>query len=473
MTRDLRGGRSALIAETARRAGAYLDGVCERRVAPSAEAVAALSGLAEPMPEGSTAPAQVLARLDEIGSPATVTTAGGRYFGFVTGGSLPAALAANVLAAAWDQNASLRVMSPVGAALEDVALRWMIELFGFPRGTAGAFVTGATMANFTCLAAARHALLTRKGWNVEGDGLFGAPPVQVVVGAEAHSTLFKALSLLGMGKNRVITVPADEQGRVRADAFPKLSDPAIVCIQAGNVNTGAFDPAQEIIAAAKESESWVHVDGAFGLWAASAPGRAHLMAGYSGADSWATDGHKWLNVPYDCGLAFVRDAASAYAATNVQAAYFPVGKDREPMHWTPDSSRRARGVEVWAALKSLGRSGLAEMIERNCRCATRIADGLRQAGYAVLNDVVLNQVLVSFGDDESTQAVIHGIQEEGTCWCGATTWQGRAAMRISISSWLTTEDDIDQSLKAIVRVAREVTRTHSPHSATQRPPHPA
>jgi glutamate/tyrosine decarboxylase-like PLP-dependent enzyme len=449
--------RATLIGDAARRAGAYLAGLNERGVAPSAEAVDALSGFAEAMPSGPADPAQVLAQLDKIGSPATVATASSRYFGFVIGGSLPAALAANVLAAAWDQNVSLRVMSPVGAALEDIALRWMIELFGFPQGTAGAFVTGATMANFTCLAAARYALLAQRGWNVDGDGLFGAPPIQVIVGAETHTTVFKALSLLGMGRDRVITVAADGQGRFRPDRFPRLSEPAIVCIQAGNVNTGAFDLAQEIIGAAKETESWVHVDGAFGLWAACAPGRAHLMAGYSGADSWATDAHKWLNVPYDCGLAFVRDAASAYAATNVQAAYFPVGVDREPMHWTPDSSRRARGVEVWAALKSLGRSGLAEMIERDCRCATRFADGLREAGYAVLNDVVLNQVLVSFGDAATTRAVIEGIQRDGTCWCGGTTWQGRAAMRISISSWLTTEEDVDQSLRAMVRVAHEIT----------------
>jgi len=452
--------RTALMAEAAKRAGMYLAAVPERRVAPSPEAVAGLSGFAEPMPAGPTDPLEVLAQLDEVGSPATVTTSGGRYFGFVIGGSLPAALAANVLAAAWDQNAGLRVMSPVGAALEDIALRWMIELFGFPSGTAGAFVTGATMANFTCLAGARYALLAQRGWNVDAEGLFGAPPIQVVVGDEAHSTVFKALSLLGMGRNRVITVPADGQGRFRADAFPKLYEPSIICIQAGNVNTGAFDPAQEVVEAAKESASWVHVDGAFGLWAKCAPAREHLMAGYSDADSWATDAHKWLNVPYDCGLAFIRDAASAYAATNVQAAYFPAGADRDPMHWTPDSSRRARGVEVWAAIKSLGRSGLAEMIERDCHCAARFAEGLRKAGYAILNDVVLNQVLVSFGDEQMTRAVIHGIQQDGTCWCGGTTWQGQAAMRISISSWMTTDEDIDRSLKAVVRVAQAVARKH-------------
>jgi glutamate/tyrosine decarboxylase-like PLP-dependent enzyme len=456
MTGDNTDTRSALLAEAAKRAGFYLDALKERRVAPSAEAVAELSVFSESLPAGPTDPAQVLAQLDQIGSPATVATAGGRYFGFVIGGSLPAALAANVLAAAWDQNVGLRVMSPIGATLEDVALEWMIDLFCLPHGTAGAFVTGATMANFTCLAAARHALLARKGWDVDGDGLFGAPPIQVVVGAGAHSTLFKALSLLGMGRDRVTVVPADGQGRFRADLFPKLNESAIVCIQAGNVNTGAFDPAQEILGAAKESGSWVHVDGAFGLWAACAPKRSHLMAGFSLADSWATDAHKWLNVPYDCGLAFVRDAASAYASTNVQGAYLPVGAEREPMHWTPDSSRRARGVEVWTALKSLGRSGLAEMIERDCVCAARFADGLRQAGYTVLNDVVLNQVLVSFGDDATTRAVIQGIQQDGTCWCGGTTWQGRAAMRISVSSWLTREEDVDHSLRAMVEVARDV-----------------
>jgi glutamate/tyrosine decarboxylase-like PLP-dependent enzyme len=458
MAEDHADTRSALMEEAARRAGAYLSTVKERRVTPSDEAVAALSRFSEPMPTAPTDPTEVLKQLDEVGSPATVTTAGSRYFGFVTGGTLPAPLAANVLTAAWDQNVSLRVMSPVGAALEDTALRWMIELFGFPQGTAGAFVTGATMANFTCLAAARHGLLVRKGWNVDQDGLFGAPPIQVIVGAEAHSTVFKALSLLGLGRSRVVTVPADEQGRFRADAFPKLSEPSIVCIQAGNVNTGAFDPAHEIIGAAKRTGSWVHVDGAFGLWAACAPERARLMSGYSSADSWATDAHKWLNVPYDSGLAFIRDAASAYGATSVQAPYFPMGADREPMHWTPESSRRARGVEVWAALKSLGRSGIAEMIERNCRCAARLADDLKRAGYAILNDVVLNQVLVSFGDEATTREVIPGIQQDGTCWCGGTTWQGRAAMRVSVSSWLTTEEDVEQSLEAILRVASEVIR---------------
>ncbi len=377
------------------------------------------------------------------------------FFGFVNGGSVPAALAANVLAAAWDQNTGLRVMSPVAATLEDVALGWIKELLSLPSETAGAFVTGATMANVTCLVAARHALLAKSGWDVESKGLFGAPEFQVVVGEEVHAAMSKALAMSGLGRDRVIKVPTDAQGRMRADAFPKLAAPALICMQAGNVNTGAFDPATEIVKAARDSGSWVHVDGAFGLWAAPAPERAHLMSGYNGCDSWATDAHKWLNVPYDCGIALVRDGASLYQSLNTQAAYLTPGALRDPMQWTPESSRRARGVEVWAALKSLGRSGLAEMVERCCRHATRFAEGLRAAGHAVMNDVVINQVLVRFGnDDAKTQAVIEAVQRDGTCWCGGTVWHGQRAMRISVSSWLTDEEDVEWSLDAILRAAK-------------------
>ena len=449
-------GRGELITEAARLAADYLGMIRERSVPPSAEAVSGLAALAGPMPESATDPAEVLALLDRAGSPATVANAGGRYFGFVNGGSLPAAMAANVLAAAWDQNAALRVMSPVAAVLEEIAMGWVINLLGLPKTCAGALVTGATMANFTSLAAARHALLALRGWDVEADGLFGAPPIQVVIGEEAHASLLKALALLGLGRNRVTVVPADSQGRFRAEALPRLAEPAIVCIQAGNVNSGAFDPAGEICAAAHESGSWVHVDGAFGLWAACSPQRAHLVKPFAEADSWAMDAHKWLNVPYDSGIALVRDSAAARAAMAVQAAYLQAGTEREPMHWTPESSRRARGVEIWAALRSLGRAGLGELIERNCRCATRFADGVRKSGYEILNDVVINQVLVSFGSDAVTRAVIEAIQQDGTCWCGGTVWHGRAAMRISVSSWLTNENDVDKSLAAMLRIASTV-----------------
>jgi glutamate/tyrosine decarboxylase-like PLP-dependent enzyme len=356
----------------------------------------------------------------------------------------------------------MALVSPIGARLEEVARRWLLDIFGLPPESAAAFVTGGTMANVSCLAAARHAVLARAGWDVERDGLFGAPPVTVVVGEEAHVSIFKALGLLGFGRERVVRVPVDGQGRLRAGALPPLAGPAIVCIQAGNVNSGAFDPAREICAWARVTGAWVHVDGAFGLWAAAAPARAHLVAGAGDADSWATDAHKWLNVPYDSGLAFVRDGEALRAAMATSAVYLTQSATREPDQYTPEMSRRARGVEVWAALRSLGCSGLAELVERCCRHAARFAEGLQAAGYAVLNDVVLNQVLVSFDDPsqgsgqaDTTRRVIAGIQADGTCWCGGTTWRGRAAMRISVSSWATTEADVERSLAAILRVASE------------------
>lgn len=445
---------AAVLESAADRALGYLDGLDSRRVAPSPEALARLDALGGPLPEIGEDPVEVLALLDEVGSPATTASAGARYFGFVIGGTLPGALGASWLATAWDQNAGLVAASPVSAAIEEIALDWLLEVLQLPAGSAGAFVTGATMANFTGLAAARHAVLANVGWDVEANGLIGAPPVTVIAGAEAHATLFKALSLLGLGRARVHSIPTDEQGRMRVDALPRIDGPTIVCIQAGNVNTGAFDPATAICDWAHAAEAWVHVDGAFGLWAAAAPERASLVAGVNDADSWATDAHKWLNVPYDSGLAFVRDPSALRAAMAQSAAYYIAGEQREPMYYTPETSRRARGVEIWAALRTLGRGGLADLIERTCRHAARFASGLSAAGYEVLNDVVLNQVLVSFGSDQETQRVIRAVQEEGTCWCGGTVWHGRAAMRISVSSWATTESDVEKSIEAIVRVAR-------------------
>ena len=444
---------TSLLNDAAQRAQRYLDSLPDRRVSPAPADVARLSAFERPLPEGPTDPAEVLRELDEIGSPGTMATAGPRFFGFVIGGVAPAALAANWLAGAWDQNAGLFVGSPTTTTLEAVALRWLLDALGLPATAGAAFVTGATMANFSGLAAARHAVLKQAGWNVEADGLFGAPPVTVVVGGEAHPTLFKSLGLLGFGRERVVRVPVDGQGRMRAEALPAISGPTIVCAQAGNVNTGAFDPLSEICAAAHAGGAWVHVDGAFGLWAAAAPARAHLTAGLSEADSWATDAHKWLNVPYDSGLAFVRDPEPLRAAMSLTAAYLPQGQTREPSQFTPELSRRARGVEVWAALRSLGRQGLAEMIERNCRQATRFADGLRAAGGDVLNEVVLNQVLVSFGEPAETLRAVAALQAEGTCWCGGTVWQGRTAMRISVSSWATTDEDVERSLQAMLRAA--------------------
>lgn len=445
-----------LLKTTAERAAHYLATLESRTVGPTPEARARLDGLDTSLPEASTEAEKVLALLDDFGSPATMASAGSRFFGFVVGGSLPAALAANWLASAWDQNAGIVVLSPTAAKLEEVAMRWALEVLGLPAECGVGFVTCATQANFAGLAAARHALLAKQGWNVETQGLFGAPPIQVVVGDEVHVSVLKALTLLGLGRERVLRVPVDGQGRMRPDAFPTLNDRTILCLQAGNVNTGAFDPAAEIIPQAKAAGAWVHVDGAFGLWAKAAPARTHLLNGYAEADSWATDAHKWLNVPYDCGLVFVRQPQHLHAAMAVSAAYLVQGQTREPFEYTPDFSRRARGVEVWAALRSLGRTGLADLVERTCRHAARFADGLREAGYAVLNEVVLNQVLISFGEAEVTRRVIAALQADGTCWCGGTVWQGQTAMRISVSSWATTAEDVERSLEAMIKVATDV-----------------
>ncbi|MCA0458392.1 MAG: aminotransferase class V-fold PLP-dependent enzyme [Chloroflexi bacterium] len=445
-----------LLRITADRAATYLETLDQRGVGPTPEAVARLSELDEPLPDAPSAPEHTLAVLDEIGSPATMAISGRRFFGFVIGGSVPAALAANWMAGAWDQNAGLRVASPIAAKLEEVALRWLLDILKLPGTAAGAFVTGATMANFTALAAARHAVLAKAGWDVESNGLFGAPPITVIVGAEAHPTLFRSLSMLGLGHQRVVKVPVDDQGRIIASQFPEISGPTIVCTQAGNVNSGGFDPIAEICQKAHAAGAWVHVDGAFGLWANATPNRAHLTAGVADADSWATDAHKWLNVPYDSGLAFIRDPESLRSALRLTAAYLPESDTREPSQFTPELSRRARGTEVWAALRSMGRSGIADLIERNCQFATRFAEGLSAAGYTILNDVVLNQVVVTFGNDESNKRVIAGIQQEGTCWCGPTHWRGQSAMRISISSWATTAEDVERSLAAMLEVADEV-----------------
>jgi glutamate/tyrosine decarboxylase-like PLP-dependent enzyme len=443
----------ALLNLAAGTAARYLETLDERGVAPSPEALDGLTELYEPVPEQPMDPARVLETLDRIGSPATMGMAGRRYFGFVIGGALPAALAANWLAGAWDQCPGLFAASPIGSVLEEVALGWLLDLLHLPRGSGGAFVTGATMGNFTALAAARHAVLARAGWDVEANGLFGAPPITVVVGAEAHPSLIKALGMLGLGRSRVLHIPVDDQGRMLASEIPPLSGPAIVCMQAGNVNTGAFDPAAEICARAHACGAWVHVDGAFGLWAAASPKYAHLTECAGSADSWATDAHKWLNVPYDSGLAFVRDAAALKSAMSLTAAYLPQGARREPSQYTPELSRRARGVEIWAAMKSLGRAGLAELIERNCLLARRFAEALQEGGCEILNEVALNQVLVAFGDAARTLAVIQRVQRDGTCWCGPTEWQGRTAMRISVSSWATRAEDVERTVAAILRAA--------------------
>jgi glutamate/tyrosine decarboxylase-like PLP-dependent enzyme len=437
------------------RAIRYLNAISDRAVAPSREAIERLSDLGGPLPEGPSDPAEVIQALDEIGSPATMATAGPRFFGFVVGGAMPVTVAANWLAGAWDQNAPVQLLAPVGTACERISIGWLVELFGLPGGTWGGLVTGATAANFTGLAAARQAILHRQGWDVAAKGIFGAPKIRVVVGEEVHVSVLLALRVLGFGRQDLIRVPTDGQGRMRVDVLPDLDKNTIVCLQAGNVNSGAFDPAEEICERARQAGSWIHVDGAFGLWAVAAPKHNYLTAGITEADSWATDAHKWLNVPYDCGIVLCREPRNLAMVMSLDpAAYIEEAQGAgEPDNFTLEMSRRARGVEVWAALRTLGRSGLAELVERTCRYARIFSQRLTEAGFEILNEVVLNQVLVSFGEDEETRRVLAMVQEEGTCWASGTNWHGRQAMRISVSSWATTSEDVDRSVEAILRIA--------------------
>ena len=462
--------RGDLLHRTADLAGRFLDGLEERPVGRPVAVDDLRVSLGGPLPAHGEEPLAVVESLAAAADEGIVASAGPRYFGFVVGGTLPASIAADWLTSTWDQNGGLYVLSPAASVVEETVAGWLVDLFGLPAGTSAGFTTGATMANFTALAAARHALLARAGWDVERDGLFGAPDVPVVVGAEAHVTIHVSLQMLGLGRERVHRVPTDEQGRMRPDELrgilASLDRPAIVCAQAGNVNTGAFDPLPAITAATRENGGWLHVDGAFGLWAATAPGRRHLLDGVAEADSWTTDAHKWLNVPHDSGLVLVRDAAAHHAAMTLGAAYYveTAGGERDSYNWVPESSRRARGFPIYAALRSLGRDGLADLVERCCSLARRMADRLAAApGVEILNDVVLNQVLVRFAAgeddaaaDERTRAVVSAVQRDGTCWLGGTTWHGLAAMRVSVSNWRTTEADIDRSADAILRCAESL-----------------
>jgi glutamate/tyrosine decarboxylase-like PLP-dependent enzyme len=456
--------RSLLDDATALATG-FLEGLPERRVTPTATAGGLRQELGGPLPDGPRDPREVLAELARGVEPGLMATPGGRFFGFVIGGNLPAALAADWLASAWDQNAGLYVAAPAASVVEEVCGAWLAELFGLPQDTSFGLVTGGQMANFTALAAARHHVLAEAGWDVETDGLLGAPRVRVIVGEERHVTIDRALRFLGFGTSSLHPVPADGQGRMRPDdlrsALTEPSGPTIVCAQAGNVNTGAFDPLDEICEAAGRAGAWVHVDGAFGMWAAASPGLRHLARGIEGADSWATDAHKWLNVPYDSGLVFCAHPDAHRAAMGTHASYlvYSEGAERDQLDWNPEASRRARGFPVYAAICSLGRSGVVDLVDRCCAHARRFAEALvREPAVEVLNDVVLNQVLVRFLDpggdhDARTRAVVKGVQEDGTCWLGGTTWQGKAAMRISVSNWSTTIDDVDRSVAAILRAA--------------------
>ncbi|HET7727837.1 MAG TPA: aminotransferase class V-fold PLP-dependent enzyme, partial [Candidatus Limnocylindrales bacterium] len=461
-----------VLARAAELAVDYLDSLPDRPVGRPVPVDVLRAALSGPLPEGPDDPVRVIEELAAAAEPGLVGSAGPRYFGFVVGGAVPASLAADWLTSTWDQNAGLYVLSPAAAVAEEVAARWLVDLFGLPSGSSVGFTTGATMASFTALAAGRHALLERQGWDVEREGLIGAPDLPVVVGDEAHVTIHVSLQMLGLGRDRVHRVAVDGQGRMRPEALAEtlrsLGRPALVCAQAGNVNTGAFDDLEKIAAAVREHGGWLHVDGAFGLWAAVSPALRPLVRGLDLADSWTTDAHKWLNVPYDSGIVIVRHPEAHHAAMTLGAAYYVEtgGGERDPYNWVPESSRRARGFAIYAAIRSLGRQGIASMVEGCSALARRFADRLgAEPGIRILNEVVLNQVLVRFDDpggdpargDARTRAVAAAIQHDGTAWASGTTWQGTAALRISVSNWSTTAEDVDRAADAIIAAARSTT----------------
>jgi glutamate/tyrosine decarboxylase-like PLP-dependent enzyme len=445
-----------LLNRTAAAAADFLESLDERAIEPGVSVEALREALGGPLPGGPADPAMVLDDLIAAAEPGVVGIPSGRYFGFVIGGALPAALAADWMTSTWDQNAGLYAGGPSTSVVEEVATAWLAELLGLPAGVSSAFVTGTQMAHVTALAAARFEVLRRTGWDVNARGLAGSPPIRVVVGEERHVTVDRALRLLGIGADQLVVVPADGQGRIRADALPGLAGgPTILCAQAGNVNTGAFDPLPVLADAAAESGAWLHVDGAFGLWAAASPDLRHLVEGVDRADSWTTDAHKWLNVPYDSGLAFCAHPEAHRAAMTITASYLIQGDPegpRDQVDWTPEFSRRARGFAVYAALRSLGRSGVRELVERCCAHARRFAELLGAAPEAeVLNDVVLNQVLVRFGDsDERTQEVGRLLRASGKAWMSGTRWHGVDALRISVSNWQTTDADVEVAVGALL-----------------------
>ena len=428
----------------------YMQTVLDRPVFPEAATIKKLAEFREKLPDQPSDPYRVLEKLHQFGSPATVAQTGGRYFGFVNGGIVPTALAAKWLVDVWDQNAALYVISPIVSVLEEVCEEWLVDLLGLPQNTAAGFVSGTSTASLCGLVAGRDYLLRKNGWDVSSRGLFGAPEIRVVLGAGAHSTVYKALSILGLGKDRLIQVPTDEQGRMRADLLPELDSNTLLILQAGNVNSGAFDPFIEICSKARAADAWVHIDGAFGLWAATSPRLKHLTAGIELADSWSVDAHKTLNAPYDSGLILCRHRDALTQALHMTGSYIVYSENRDGMLYSADMSRRARAVELWATLMALGRSGVAGLIEDLQQKAVYFADGLRQAGFRVLNEVCFNQVLVSSGDPQQTKELLKQIQASGECWCGGASWHGDDVIRISVCSYRTTRQDIDRSVQAFV-----------------------
>jgi glutamate/tyrosine decarboxylase-like PLP-dependent enzyme len=435
----------------------YMNGVRERNVYPTDQAIKNLAVFDEPFPAKAGDPAEILHLLEEYGSPATVAQTGGRYFGFVNGGSVPAALAAKWLSDVWDQNAGMYVSSPITSQLETTCEKWLVDLFGLPEGTAAGFVSGSSAATFSGLAAARNELLKRQGWDVNTDGLFGAPELRVVIGEQAHASVFKALALLGLGRARLEKVPTNDQGRMLANKLPELDSHCLVIAQAGNVNSGAFDPFDEICERAREAGAWVHIDGAFGLWAAASRKRNFLTQGIEKADSWSVDAHKTLNAPYDCGIVLCKQPEALMNAMQATASYLHYSERRDGMLYTPDMSRRARAVELWATLKSFGKEGLEQLVDRLCEHASRFCEELNSSGFRILNEVVFNQVLVACDTPEITRATLEHIQKSGECWCGSAIWNAEPVIRISVCSWATTQEDVERTVSAFVDARNKVT----------------
>ncbi len=434
----------------------YMRNVLDRPVFPEQDTIQALNAFREKLPEKPVDPYDILAKLNRFGSPATVAQTGGRYFGFVNGGAIPAALAAKWLGDVWDQNAALYVISPVVSVLEEVCEEWLVDLLGLPEKTAAGFVGGTSAATLCGLAAGRDYLLRRLGWDVNGQGLFGAPEIRVILGEGAHSTVYKALSILGLGKDRLVKVAEDDQGRIRSDAIPELDESTMLILQAGNVNSGAFDPFAEICGKARTAGTWTHVDGAFGLWAAASPKMRSLTEGYELADSWSVDAHKTINAPYDSGIILCKHRDALSQALHMTGSYIVYSQNRDGMLFTPDMSRRGRAVELWASLMALGRSGTAELIEDLHQKAQYIATSLKKEGFRICNEVCFNQVLVACGSIDVTQQTLDAVQQSGECWCGPAQWKGETIIRISVCSYRTTLGDLDRTVRTFVSARRGV-----------------
>jgi glutamate/tyrosine decarboxylase-like PLP-dependent enzyme len=439
-------------------ASAYMDNIANQPVFPNSETLDKLAVFNEPLPEKPCAGTEIVEQLHTYGSPATVAQTGGRYFGFVNGGTIPAAQASQYLTAAWDQNAALYLMSPVASYLETICQRWLLELFNLPPQSVAGLLSGSSAATLSGLAAARYALLEKQGWDVNGDGLAGAPALRVVLGEHAHSSVFKALAILGFGRNQLEMVEADKQGRMRLDLLPQLDNRTMVIAQAGNVNSGAFDAIDEIADRCNQADSWLHVDGAFGLWCAASRSRKHLTTGLEKADSWSVDGHKTLNAPYDCGIILCKHPQALTKAMQASGSYIQYSNERDGMAYVPEMSRRARSVELWATLKALGRTGIEDLVDSLHQYAKHFADELKKQGFQICNEVVFNQVLVACDHAEETRITLENIQQSGDCWCGGATWQGQPVIRVSVCSWRTDETDINESVAVFVK-ARLMART--------------